>query len=231
MNKKFFIILGIILAIVLLISAIVGAYLLGKRQSEQDNNHEASDTSSSSNASSASKPETAIEVNSLQYTTYVSDDALVSFQYPDTWIKSEIPDVSLLVPESIIQKYDPEIPFIATAPIQGEATQVTVSKMSVSSLKLPQAILEEMMQDNSIEGVEASIINSTQINDNIVFESEYQTGNTVMKAKEIMILFDPTGDNTRLGYIVTFQTYEKDWNKYKQVADYIINNVNNIASD
>ena len=93
----------------------------------------------------------------------------------------------------MIQKYNPQIPLLATSPEQGILVQLVLTKMSVNSIDLPPEILAQITADNENIGVQTEILSQTQIGDNMIFEAKYQVGQDTVRSKEVLFLSTSRG--------------------------------------
>ncbi len=162
-----------------------------------------------------------INPDSLSYVKFTSEDEKFTINYPESWIKSEIKDLSQVASKEVVEKYNLEMPLMITLPAAGKLVQLAVTKYEFDAVKKIDTIIEELMGDTEVQGVSAEIISKKTSEDLADFEAKYTQNGLNLHSKEKLFLL-PTKENTRIGYVASFLTLEKDWNEYEKVADFII---------
>ncbi len=209
----------IITLLVVLFGVGVGGYYYGLSKEKNCNSQDQISNSKLDNTNQNQSSDV-ISPQSLTYKDFTYNQ--LKSKYPASWIKSEIGDISTVAPKELISKYNLSIPLLVTTTDGGQPIQYTVSIYEFSLDKSIDKIIQELVQDTSINGAKGSIIAQNNISSNeSIYELQYEINNTFWKTKEKLLLVQADGKN--YGVIASLQTSEQFYNKYQLLADYLIN--------
>lgn len=207
----------IITFLVILFGTGVGGYYYGlskdkdcslQNQMSQNNNSDANNKSNE-----------IIDAASLTYKDFSYNQ--LTTKYPAAWIKSEIGDISTVAPKELINKYNLSIPLLATTVDGGQSIQYTVSIYEFSLNKAIDEIINELVQDTSVNGAKGSITAQNNISSSeSIYETRYEIGSISLKTKEKLLLIQADGKN--FGVIASLQTPQQYFDKYQSLADYLL---------
>lgn len=207
----------IIAFLVVLIGMGVGGYYYGLSKEKDclpQNQISQNDSNNTDNESNE-----IIDSTSLVYKDFTYNQ--LTTKYPATWIKSEIGDISTVAPRELINKYNLSIPLLATTVDNSQPIQYSISIYEFSLSKTIDEIINELIQDTSVNGAKGSITAKNNISNlESIYETQYEINNTFLKTKEKLMLVE--ADGKKYGVIASLQTPKQLFNKYQSIADYLL---------
>lgn len=226
-----------VLLIILVLLAIVGiagtAYWLGQRKGEKLAEQKTGEGTESvipkgwtEEPAPESKPEEGevvqpkIEVEQFEYQPFTTADQKFSFEYPKTWVKSEIADASSVLPKELVDKYNIKFPALVTYYSATELVQISLMHYEFQSGQTSEQIVSQLLEEARNLGNKVEILNQTINAQNVILEEMVESGNLKLRTKE-KILFLEEKEGKKPAYIFSISVLEKDWQKYEPVINHI----------
>jgi len=209
---------------ILILSAafILVVVLVGYFWNQQKKNFEEAASSQDLSQIKPILPEDILKTGESNYKEFTSPDGKLKIKYPSDWL--EIKDEKSLegiIPEEWKERYNLQTLFFAQELKTGEIGQIIVNKGDFD-IQIEE-IIEEMKKSNQTKGWTMEIINSNL--EEGIFEAKYQkTDHYDLHSKE-KILFSDGQENTKKAYLTAFIVFDKDWEKFENKANEVINSV------
>ena len=163
------------------------------------------------------------------YKEFESPDGKLKMKYPSDWAETETIDVTQLISQEFLKKYDIRLPLFALKVDQeGQFFQLIVMEMQLTHQGNFEEVINILKEINSPKGWDMEIVKKTGEGREIVFETEYRKlGQSNVYAKEKMLFLELEEKKQKI-YIITVSGPERDWQKFSEEAGFIIDSVSSL---
>lgn len=209
---------------ILILSAafVLVVVLVGYFWNQQKKNFEEAASSKDLSQIKPILPEDILKTGENNYKEFISPDGKLKMKYPSDWLETK--DEKFLeefIPEEWKNKYNLQTIFFAQELKTGKIGQIIVNEGDFD-IQIEE-IIEEMKKSNQAKGWTMEIINLNL--EEGIFEAKYQkTDHYDLHSKE-KILFSEGKENAKKAYLIAFIVFDKDWEKFENKADEVINSV------
>lgn len=156
-----------------------------------------------------------------EYNEFISPDGKLKMKYLSDWIEIKNEVLEKTIPEEYRERYELKPLFSAQKfKTGGECAQLLISQGSFTAGISFEEIIEEMKESNRQQGWNMELLKSEFKEKEVIFEAKYQKeGRYDVRSKE-KIVFGEEKD-----YLISFITFDKDWGRFIDEANSILNSV------
>lgn len=162
------------------------------------------------------KPPAAEEIT---YETFETQDGNLSFDYPTTWISTDIDkNLETILPKNFIDKYELRMPLFLTDP---RGAQITLSVYRFEKGVDLNAVMDSLEADLAALGSPYNEVSRQTVGETLVVDSTVDAGGITVQVRDILFL--AAGEEKNTIYNIGLSAPQSVWGEYEPIFFHIQN--------
>lgn len=159
------------------------------------------------------------ESPSVAYDTFTTGDGRLSFDYPSSWTQTEIKNLSSVLPQGFIDRYEVSLPLILSDP---RGARIVLALYRFDAAKSLDEVMDALIEESAAFGVDYEEENRVAFRERLVVDSVVETEDERARVRDVLWL-SAGGEGAQKNsiYNLSFTASENYWEAVLPIFDHV----------